>query len=83
MSSAIAGRQYRVPCPACGTATPVEEGGPDADRRTCAGCGSRLVILRTDTMFMAAIPAPPRPAPAGGRADADDIVALWTALASW
>lgn len=85
MSSATAGfRRYTVSCPSCGTAATVEDGGPGSDRRTCAGCGSRLVILRTDTMFMAAIPAQPGPGdvPAGGPgAVAADIADLWNALA--
>lgn len=56
----VAPRQYSVPCPACGTAARVQEGGPETDRMACEGCGGQLVILRTDTMFMAVIPTPLR-----------------------
>lgn len=84
MSSAIAGlRQYTVSCPSCGTAVTLEEGGTDAARRTCAGCGSPLVIVKTETMFMAAIPAPlgtdARRA-AGAGASPADIAEFWKAM---
>lgn len=87
MSSATAGlRRYTVSCPSCGTAATVEDCGPDTtERRTCAGCRSRLVIIRTDTMCMAAIPASPAPGTvlAGGAgAAASDITDFWNALAA-
>lgn len=84
MSSAMAGvRRYTVSCPSCGTAATIADGGPDADRRSCSGCGSPLVILRTDTMCMAAIPTPPAPGSLSSMpgAGAADIADLWRALA--
>lgn len=87
MSSAMTGlRRYTVSCPSCGTAATVEDCGPDTtERRTCAGCGNRLVIIRTDTMCMAAIPASPAPGTAlagGPGAAAAGIADFWNALAS-
>lgn len=55
-SSTATRRQYAIPCPGCGTAISIEEGGPETDRRTCSGCGNLLMILRTETVFMATIP---------------------------
>lgn len=83
MSSAIAGiRQYTVSCPSCGTAVTIDAGGTDAARRTCTDCGNQLVIVRTDTMCMAAIPTP-LGSGAGDRAagaSPADIAELWLAL---
>ena len=78
MSSATAAlRQYAVPCPACGAVMALEEGGPETDRRTCADCDSPLVIVRTDTLFMASIP---RQRTGGPVAGADAISDFWGAL---
>ncbi|MBO0821586.1 MAG: hypothetical protein J2P26_12140 [Nocardiopsaceae bacterium] len=58
---------------------PIEEGEPETHRRTCAGCGSPLVIVRTDTVFLAAIPRQPTGEAAEARAGA--MTDFWTALA--
>lgn len=84
MSSAIAGiRQYTVSCPSCGTAVTLEDGGTDAARRTCDGCGSQLVIVKTATMFMAAIPTPlgtDAKRAAGAGTSPADIAEFWKAM---
>lgn len=84
MSSAIAGvREFTVSCPSCGTAVTLEDNGTDAARRTCSGCGSPLVIVKTATMFMAAIPAPlgsDAKRAAGAGANPADIAELWKVL---
>lgn len=81
MSSATAAlRPYAVPCPACGAATPLEGGGPETVRRTCAACGSQLVILRTDSLFMMTIPSQQKRGSAAPETDADSITELWGAL---
>jgi len=88
MSSAIAGvRQYTVSCPSCSTAVTIDGDGPDSARRTCADCGSQLVIVRTATMCMAAIPVPlgsdVADRAAGAGTSPADIAELWSALAQY
>lgn len=40
--------RFSVPCPACMTAQPMIDGGPETTHIRCSGCGKLLIIVWTD-----------------------------------
>ncbi len=45
---------WTAPCPGCGSALIVQDGGSEVVHEDCPGCGRRLIRVWTDTVFMIA-----------------------------